>query len=268
MTTIGQWLRDACDESTRRDYEVLIAHALETNRAHLYAHANDPLPAARDARIRDLIEARRRGAPVAYLVGRREFWTFDLAVTPAVLIPRPETELLVELALERLPRGARVLDLGTGSGAIALAIRRERPDCTVIATDASTDALAIARRNADALALVIETRIGDWFAAVADEPPFDAIVSNPPYVAAADPHLESLVGEPIVALVAGADGLAALRTIIAEAPAHLSPNGTLLVEHAFDQGDAVRALFRAARFTTVETHRDGAGHERATLGTR
>ena len=268
MTTIGQWLRDARDESTRRDYEVLIAHALEATRAHLYAHANDPLPESSIARIGELIDARRRGAPIAYLVGRREFWTLDLAVSPAVLIPRPETELLVELALGRLPHNARVLDLGTGSGAIALSIKRERADCTVIATDVSADAIAIARRNADALGLAVDTRVGDWYEAVANEASFDAIVSNPPYLASGDPHLDLLVGEPTIALVAGPDGLAAIRTIVAGAPARLSVGGTLLVEHGFDQGNAVRALFRAAGLTAVETHHDGAGHERATLGTR
>jgi release factor glutamine methyltransferase len=268
MTTISQWLRFGGDADARRDAEVLIGHALGVTRAHLYAYADDELDQRDDVRIRELLDARRRGEPVAYLVGSREFWNMRLAVSPAVLIPRPETELLVELALERLPHGARVLDLGTGSGAIALAIKRERVDCNVTATDVSAAALTVARENAAALNLPIETRDGDWFDAVADELPFDAVVSNPPYVATNDPHLASLASEPSIALVGGVDGLAALRTIVAGAPARLTAGGVLLVEHGYDQGAAVRDLFEAAKFSAVATHRDGASHERVTLGTR
>ena len=268
MTSIRQWLNDARDETSRRDAEVLIAHALDSTRAHLYAHADDALSAAADARIRELLDARRRGEPVAYLVGYREFWNLRLAVTPAVLIPRPETELLVELALERTPRGARVVDLGTGSGAIALAIKSERADCTVVATDASERALDVARRNAATLELSIEIRAGDWYDAVANEPLFDVVVSNPPYVAADDAHLRALVSEPTAALIGGADGLDALRVIVAGARGRLAAYGTLLVEHGFDQGAAVRRLFEAAGLSAIETHRDGGGHERVTLGTR
>ncbi|HTO56489.1 MAG TPA: peptide chain release factor N(5)-glutamine methyltransferase [Pseudomonadales bacterium] len=277
MTTIRQWLNGARDETSRRDAEVLIAHALDSTRAYLYAHADDVLAEAAEARIRELLAARGRGEPVAYLIGDREFWNLRLTLTPAVLIPRPETELLVELALKRMPRGARVVDLGTGSGAIALAIKSERADCTVVATDLSEAALDVARANALALGLQIDMRRGDWYAALDDTPPttadgseraFHVIVSNPPYVATNDPHLESLVSEPELALVGGPDGLAAQRTIIAGAPLRLAGGGTLLVEHGYDQGSAVRDLFAAAGFAAIETHRDGAGHERVTLGTR
>ena len=277
MTTIRQWLNDARDETSRRDAEVLVAHVLGSTRAYLYAHADDVLAEAADARIRELLAARGRGEPVAYLVGYREFWNLRLAVTPAVLIPRPETELLVELALERMPPRARVVDLGTGSGAIALAIKSERADCSVVATDMSEAALDVARANALALGLQIDIRRGDWYVALDDTPStpsdgptraFDVIVSNPPYVAANDPHLESLVSEPELALAGGPDGLAALRTIIAGAPTRLAVGGTLLVEHGYEQGSAVRDLFAAAGFAAVETHRDGAGHQRVTLGTR
>jgi release factor glutamine methyltransferase len=268
MTTIAQWLRDAGDAAVRRDVEVLIGHALGVTRAHLYAHAEDAIDESDGARIRELIDARRRGVPVAYLIGQREFWDMTLAVSPAVLIPRPETELLVELALERLPRDARVLDLGTGSGAIALAIKRGRPDCVVVATDVSDAALSVARANAATLNLLIDTRGGDWYDAVADAGLFDAIVSNPPYVAANDSHLPALVSEPTIALVGGADGLDALRTIVAGAPSRLAACGVLLVEHGFEQGAAVRELFGAAGFGAIATHRDDAGHERVTLGTR
>jgi release factor glutamine methyltransferase len=269
-------IRDLLSEAARRlgggdarlDAELLLAHALGVSRATLYAHAEDePSAAAREAFLR-FVDERSRGVPVAYLIGHREFWSLDLAVTPAVLIPRPETELLVELAIARIPldRDAVVADLGTGSGAIALAIARERPSARIVATDLSEAALDVARANARRLAIANVAFAGsDWFAALTQR--FDVVVSNPPYIAAGDPHLEGDVRhEPLSALVAGADGLDALRRIVAGAPEHLRAGGWLLVEHGFDQGDAVRRLFRESGFGDVETARDAGDRERVTLG--
>jgi release factor glutamine methyltransferase len=266
MTTIAEILRGAGDETQRRDFEVLIAHALGVDRAHLYAHGSDVLSNAQLDELQRLLQLYRAGAPVAYVTGRRGFWNLDLEVSPAVLIPRPETELVVELALDRLPSRARVLDLGTGSAAIALALKHERGDCAIVATDISNIALMVARSNARKHTIDIELRLGSWYSVVSET--YDMIVSNPPYIRSDDPHLDSLVSEPPVALVAGPDGLDALRIVIDGAPEHLVPGGWLIVEHGYDQGAAVRALFARAGLTTIETIRDGAGHERVTLGKR
>lgn len=266
MTTIAEILCGARDQTQRRDFEVLIAHALHVGRPHLYAHSSDPLNPAQVDRLRQLLDEHRAGTPVAYLTGRRAFWNLELDVSPAVLIPRPETELLVELVLERLPPHARILDLGTGSGAIGLALKHERADCAVLATDVSEAALAVARHNAAKHGIDVELRLGNWYAAATET--FDVIVSNPPYVRSTDPHLDALVSEPNIALASGPDGLEALRTIIGGAVGHLAPGGWLLAEHGYDQGAAVRELFARADFVAIETVRDGAGHERVTLGKR
>jgi len=253
----------------RIDAELLLAHVLNVSRAWLYAWPEH----APDARQREAFEqqvvARQRGEPVAYLTGHREFWSLDLEVTPAVLIPRPETELLVECALERIPRDRpmRVADLGTGSGAIALAIARERPLARVLATDASDAALDVARRNAARLGIDNATFAqGDWCAALTDGR-FDLIASNPPYIASADAHLETgdLRREPRMALVSGLDGLDAIRRIVADAPAHLAAEGWLLLEHGWDQAARIRALFESHAYADVSSIRDAAGHERVTL---
>jgi release factor glutamine methyltransferase len=253
----------------RIDAELLLARVLNVSRAWLYAWPEH----APDAEQREVFEqqvaARERGEPVAYLTGHREFWSLDLEVTPAVLIPRPETELLVELALERIPldRAAHVADLGTGSGAIALAIARERPLANVLATDASNAALEIARRNAVRLAIDNVTFAqGDWGAALAGR--FDLIASNPPYIASDDAHLETgdLRREPRMALVSGRDGLDAIRRIVADAPAHLVAGGWLLLEHGWDQAVRIRALFESHEYDDISSVRDAAGHERVTLG--
>jgi release factor glutamine methyltransferase len=256
------------------DAQVLLAHVLGRDRAWLAAHATDPLPRAQAQRFFELAKRRREGEPVAYLTGVREFWSLPLRVTPDVLFPRPETETLVEAALARLPADApaHLLDLGTGSGAIALALARERPRACVWAVDASAAALEVAQANARALALA-NTRflLGDWYGALpADAPAFDAIVANPPYVARGDPHLHQgdVRHEPRAALAAGADGLDALRVIVASAGTHLAASGFLAVEHGYDQGEAVRALFMAAGFVDVATLRDLAGVPRVTLGER
>jgi release factor glutamine methyltransferase len=256
-------------DSPRLDAELLLCELLGCNRAGLLIREDDTLSADTALRYAALIERRQLGEPVAYLTGRREFWSLDLQVSPAVLIPRPDTELLVEWALERL-RGLsapRIADLGTGSGAIALALASERPDAQVFAVDASADALSQASHNARLLGLErVEFRLGDWFAPLANER-FDLIVSNPPYVAEQDPHLDALRFEPRRALTAGADGLADLRRIAAAAPSHLKSGASLLLEHGADQGEAVRALLRQHGYGNVETRRDLNGLERATLGT-
>jgi len=256
----------------RLDAELLLAHALGVSRARLYAWPeHEPEPMQREAFDR-LVAARERGEPIAYLTGRREFWSLDLAVTPDVLIPRHETELLVELALDRIAhdRKVRVADLGTGSGAIALALARERPLARVTATDASAAALDVARRNAARLGIGnVAFAVGDWYAALGDAR-FDLIVSNPPYIAAGDAHLAQgdLRFEPAAALASGADGLDAIRRIVADAPEHLADGGALLLEHGFDQSLRVRALLDAAGFQNVTSVSDNGGHERVTLGTK
>lgn len=267
-TDIAAALRHARARVEPAEAELLLAHALGRSRSWLYAHGDEPLDPAVQAAFEALLQRRQAGEPVAYLIGRRGFWRFELRVTPATLIPRPETERLVELALARLPAGRalRVADLGTGSGAIALAIACERPRARVVATDASAAALAVARANAEALALGnVEFRPGDWCVPLRGER-FDLIASNPPYVAEGDPHLDALRHEPLAALAAGADGLEAIRTIVRDAPMHLVSGGWLLLEHGHDQGAAVRVLLQAAGFVEVATERDLEGRERVSLG--
>ena len=268
--TVRRLLEAARPALDPAEAEVLLAHALGRSRAWLFAHADDPVEAGAAQTFRVLVARREAGEPVAYLCGRRGFWSLDLAVTRDTLIPRPETELLVELALERLPPGreVRVADLGTGSGAIALALACERPRARVLATDASAAALAVARDNAQRLGLGnVELRQGDWF-----EPlqglRLDLVASNPPYIASDDPHLArgDLRHEPASALAAGPDGLDDLRRIVADAPAHLLPGGWLLLEHGWTQGADVRALLDAAGFQDVATCRDLEQRDRVSLG--
>ena len=263
-------LQDARKRIDAVDAEFLLVHVLGKSRSWLFAHRDHLAPETCVAPFRSLVDRRAAGEPVAYLTGQRGFWRFDLAVSPATLIPRPETELLVELAVERLPvdRPLRIADLGTGSGAIALALAFERPHAHVVATDASAAALDVARANAAALQLRnVEFREGDWLSPLAGER-FDLIASNPPYIALGDPHLGEgdLRFEPASALSSGADGLDALRAITGRAPAHLGDDGWLLVEHGWDQGAAVRGLFAAVGFIEVETARDLEGRDRVTLG--
>jgi release factor glutamine methyltransferase len=250
--------------------KLLLAHVLGRDRAWLAAHSDEAVTADQANTFDALARRRRDGEPVAYLTGRREFYGLDLEITPAVLIPRPETELLVELALARLPddREIRVLDLGTGSGAVALAIAAARRNAQVVGTDVSPSALALATRNAARLLIGNVSFVeSDWFQALAHER-FDLVAGNPPYVAAGDPHLTEgdLRHEPQQALTAGGDGLNAIRAIIAAAPAHLARGGWLLLEHGHDQADAVGALFRAAGFADVGAARDLAGILRVSYG--
>ncbi len=252
-----------------REARILLAAACGVGEASLIAHADAELTAPVAARFFDWAKRRRAGEPIAYLTGECEFYGLALTVAPAVLIPRPETELLVDLALERIPAQAEcaLLDLGTGSGAIALAVKRYRPRACVTAVDANDAALAVARANAARLELEVEFLLSRWFAALEGRQ-FELILANPPYVAAGDPHLAQgdLRFEPQSALVSGADGLDAIREIAAQAPAHLHPGGWLLVEHGFDQAEAVRARFEGAGFETVEMRRDLSGHPRVTSG--
>jgi len=272
--TIAQRLLEAASslpgESPRADAELLLARALGRTRSWLYAHSDAMLSDDQVSGFRALLDRRRRGEPVALILGTREFWSMELVVTADTLIPRPETELLVELALRHLPAQSpsRVLDLGTGSGAIALALARERPLAEVTAIDADARTLAVAQKNAARLDLGrIRFLLGNWFSAVRDER-FDVIASNPPYIADGDPHLlqGDLRFEPRAALASGRDGLDALRTIVADAPRHLQPDGWLLLEHGFDQGGAVRALLQSAGFADIATHADMEDRDRVTCG--
>jgi release factor glutamine methyltransferase len=252
------------------DAQVLLAHVLSRDRAWLVAHATDALAADQVDAFFALARRRREGEPVAYLTGVREFFGLPLAVDRSVLIPRPETETLVEWALRKLPadRPLRLLDLGTGSGAIALAIAQARPGSTVVATDNSADALSVARGNAARLQLSnIEWLRADWFDGLGMAR-FDAIVSNPPYVAAGDPHLAAghVRHEPSHALASGPDGLDALRVIVAGAADHLAPGGWLAVEHGYDQTVPVRGLLQQARFGDLESLRDLSGIPRVAAG--
>ncbi|MEP7208568.1 MAG: peptide chain release factor N(5)-glutamine methyltransferase [Casimicrobiaceae bacterium] len=253
------------------DAHVLLAHVLERGRAWLVAHADDALPAEQVAAFLALACRRRDGEPIAYLTGVREFWGMPLTVSPAVLIPRPETETLVEVALTLLPadRAIRVLDLGTGSGAVALALARELPRATIVATDVSAAALEVARTNARRLGVGNVTWLAsDWYAGVGLAERFDVIVSNPPYVDADDPHMAAgdLRYEPVGALTAGADALLALRRVIVGATPFLAPGGSVAVEHGYDQAETVRSLFGDAGFTEIRTTRDIAGVPRVTSG--
>ena len=254
----------------RLEAQMLLLHALGQPphaRAWLLAHDDAPLPGAAAERLQTLAARRLAGEPIAYLTGEKHFHGLRLRVDARVLDPREDTETLVDWALALIPAGQphRVLDLGTGSGAIALAIAHRRPQARVSASDASPDALAVARANGQRLGLAVDWRHGDWLAAVAGER-FDVIVSNPPYIAEGDAHLGALAHEPRGALVSGADGLDDLRRIAAAAGAHLAPGGWLLLEHGWDQAAAVRALLAAAGLADVQSQRDLAGIERCSGG--
>lgn len=260
-TTLGDLLKRPPLET--REARILVAHALQLSRVQLITQSERILNTEETAQLSSLFQRRRAGEPIAYITGEREFYGLMLHTTPDVLIPRPETELLVELALERLSDGARVLDMGTGSGAIAIAIAHTRPDTDVAALDMSEAALVVARRNAARHGAEINFLQSDWYGAVHAQS-FDVIVSNPPYIVEADPHLSQgdLRFEPINALTDHADGLSALRTIIAGAMQHLTAGGWLLMEHGYDQAPAVRALLAAQGFREVQSWTDLAGIER------
>jgi release factor glutamine methyltransferase len=255
----------------RLDAQLLLGHILGRPRVWLIAHDDDLLRDDHAATYRALCRRRADGEPLAYLVGEREFHGLPLQVDAAVLVPRPETEVLVDWALELLAgelagrSQPQVVDLGTGSGAIALAVKHRHPAALMTAVDLSEAALAVARRNADRLELAIDFRPGSWWAPLSGCC-FDLALSNPPYIAGGDPHLAALQHEPSLALTPGGDGLDAIRAIVGEAPAHLQPGGWLLLEHGWDQGDAVAALLASSGFDAVSTRRDLAGHGRCTGG--
>ncbi|RMA63412.1 [protein release factor]-glutamine N5-methyltransferase [Acidovorax sp. 100] len=253
----------------RIDAQLLLLHAVgrpDVGRAWLLAHDTDALDETTHTQFIALCQRRVAGEPVAYLTGRKEFYGLPLQVDARVLDPRPDTETLVDWALEVIAplTSPRVVDLGTGSGAIALALQSQRADVQMLAVDASADALAVAQANAERLGLPVRFQQANWLVGV--EGPFDAIVSNPPYIASADPHLAALTHEPLQALASGADGLEDIRAIVAQAPAHLRPGGWLLLEHGYDQADAVQELLAAQGFVRVQSRNDLADIARCTGG--
>jgi len=270
LATAVQQLTEQPD-TARLDAELLLAHVLHKTRTWLHTWPEQPLSVQQLADFQQLVSRRVEGEPIAHLVGRQDFWSLTLQVSADTLIPRPETERLVELALARIPPQAqwRIADLGTGTGAIALALAKERPQSLIIATDQSAAALTVARDNARTNQLAnIQFRQGDWFEALQDETGFELIVSNPPYIKETDPHLQQgdVRFEPAGALKAGPAGLDDLQHIIQGALAHLVPGGWLLLEHGYDQGDAVLQLLKQAGYEQVTDYRDLAGQPRVAEG--
>jgi len=260
----------ATSDTPRLDAELLLAFVLQVPRSYLFAHPEERPGKEAFAIFRDLVSRRKAGEPVAYITGLREFWSLDLVVNRHTLIPRPDTETLVATALDLITGCCEphIADLGTGSGAIALALARERPDADIVATDASEEAIALARFNCGRLGLGnVDFICGDWFAAVPGGK-FDLVVSNPPYVAVDDPHLlnADIRYEPINALAAGRDGLDSIRHIVATAPSYLRPGGWLVIEHGDRQGESVRTLLAAAGFEQVATVKDFASRDRVGCG--
>jgi len=263
MTTVSQWFADHA-HLPRFDAELLVAHVLDLTRAQIIAHPERTLTERKTATLHRLAHRLHANEPLAYITGKREFWGLDFAVSSAVLVPRPETELLVELALDCAPQNATALDLGTGSGAIAIALAKQRPDLQVTATDKSAAALDVARRNARVHNVCVDFIQADWFSGLTHE--WQVIVSNPPYIRPDDPHLEALSAEPELALVSPPDGLHDLAQIIIAAPIHLHAGGHLLVEHGYDQAAAVRGLMCKASLSQVSSKTDLGSVERVTLG--
>lgn len=267
MTDVDTLLRSS--RLPALEARALLARELGVPRERLVAHPEAVVDAVPAGAFAALARRRRSGEPLAYLLGGKEFYGRWFTVSPAVLVPRPETELLVELSLRRLAKVElpRVLELGSGSGCIAVSLALERPDARITATDRSPQALAIARANAARLGAGLELLLGNWFEPLAGRA-FDLIVSNPPYVAHDDPHMEALAFEPAPALTDGGDGLGCLREIVAGAPQFLAADGALVLEHGYDQAGSVRSMLLGSGWKSVQTHRDAAGHERATTAVR
>jgi len=274
MLTIEKALREARAAIGSTDARVLLRHVLATSNAFLATHPEQALTSDQTTTFQALVARRKLGEPVAYLIGAREFYGLEFLVSPHVLIPRPETELLVDLALQHIlvDQPHQVLDLGAGSGAIAISIAANRPLAKITATDISETALQVARQNAERL-IPVERRTNlafiksDWYSNLGNAL-FDLILTNPPYIAENDPHIQQgdLRFEPTSALTPGGDGLDSLRTIIRQAPNHLRSNGWLLCEHGYDQAEAVRELLIAAGFQSVASHKDLGGIQRTTIG--
>jgi len=259
-----------CSDSPRLDAELLLARALDVQRSYLFAHPDDEMDADAARRFDTTVRNRVDGMPMAYITGEKEFWSMPLIVSPATLVPRPDTEVLVEQALSRIPRRAdwQIADLGTGSGAIALALARERPVCHVTATDLSADALAVAAENARQLAVPnIAFLQGSWTEPL-DGKEFDIVVSNPPYVASDDPHLAMLLHEPVGALDAGDDGLDAIRALASSVADILRPGGHLLLEHGARQAESVTEILQQTGWTDIQTVNDIEGRPRVTVASK
>jgi release factor glutamine methyltransferase len=275
MTTIQQQLIQATQQLTntdspRLDAEVLLSHVLEKDRSYFFTWPEKALTDTELQTFQQLVQQRQQGTPIAYLIGYRDFWTLNLKVTPDTLIPRPETELLVETALDKIAhhQACNILDLGTGTGAIALAIASERPDANIIATDISEQTLNVAKDNAHHNHIHnVSFLASNWFEDVPAQP-FDLIVSNPPYIPKQDPHLSQgdVRFEPLSALASGEDGLDDIRTLIQQAKDYLTPNGWLMLEHGYDQGKSVPALLKEHHFKAVDCLKDISGNDRISIG--
>lgn len=292
MNTIATTIADAARQLTEQaigdtpklDAELLLAEVLHCSRTHLFTWPDQSLSAEQSAQFAQLLNQRLEGQPIAYILGQREFWGLPLNVNASTLIPRPDTEILVEAALEKLRENhspktqqagltqnnpaCRVLDLGTGTGAIALALKSERPDCEITGVDFSLEAVQLAQRNADTLTLTVSFLQSDWFNALQGAAPFALIVSNPPYIEENDPHLSQgdVRFEPLSALTSGEDGLDDIRMITAQAGAFLQPGGWLIVEHGYNQAAAVQQLFKERGYVQIATRHDYGGNPRITLG--
>lgn len=262
MSTVGAWLHSHADVQ-RLDLDVLLGHTLALARSQIMAFPERTLSCADQQILNSSVQRLRQGEPIAYITGHKEFYSLDFKVAPAVLIPRSDTECLVEAALTRLSSADRVLDLGTGSGVIGICLARFG-NARVSASDASAAALEIARENARELSVDIDFLLGDWFEPVTQR--YSMVVSNPPYIASSDPHLPALSYEPSQALISGSSGLNDLEHICRQAPGYLLRNGWLLLEHGFDQSASVRTLLAESGFTEISSQRDLGGHERVTAG--
>ena len=275
MTTIAELLREAeqrinCSDTTKLDAEILLCDVMQFNRSKIYAHPQQLIPDDKSVLFKSLIEQRRQGRPIAHLTGKKEFWSLELAVNKETLIPRPETECLVEAALLMIPdeESFNILDLGTGSGAIAIAIASERPNSTIVATDINPDALNMAKKNTVSHALTnIKFLLSDWYKNIPSQS-FDLIVSNPPYVKQDDKHLSQgdVRFEPELALVAGKDGMKAINIILENARSYLTNNAFLLIEHGYDQKALVTHAFQIYGFKQIKTLQDLSGQDRVTYG--